>query len=216
MYNLITISSLFTLVVLWTYYKKSDNLLYKDGTTGNLAAWNFRHLAGIALLFIIPFFFMGFDTSFMNAGIYKGYTPSLLIVTGFILFNLSLFTGINLPAPVNVATTQKNNYFIAILFRVFFLAAYEYFFRGILLFTLISSTGVLLAVCIDTALYLMLHLLSDLPLVISTIPFGIFLCWITIETTSILPAILLHWLIALPQDAVAVQKITRSLIKVPI
>lgn len=75
---------------------------------------------------------------------------------------------------------------------IIYLAGYEYLFRGILLSSCITAFGVWPAIVINLALYSSLHLFKGLKEAAAAIPFGAFLCYITIESQSILPAILLH------------------------
>jgi membrane protease YdiL (CAAX protease family) len=80
---------------------------------------------------------------------------------------------------------------------IIYLAGYEYLFRGILLSGCINAFGVWLAIVINLALYSSLHLYKGLKEAIAAIPFGAFLCYITIESQSVIPAILIHSLQAI-------------------
>ncbi len=73
-----------------------------------------------------------------------------------------------------------------------YLAGYEYLFRGILLSGCITAFGVWPAIVINLALYSSLHLFKGLKEAAAAIPFGAFLCYITLESQSVLPAILIH------------------------
>jgi membrane protease YdiL (CAAX protease family) len=75
---------------------------------------------------------------------------------------------------------------------IIYLAGYEYLFRGILLSGCINAFGVWPAIVINLALYSSMHLYKGLKEAVATIPFGFFLCYITIESHSVLPAILIH------------------------
>ena len=75
---------------------------------------------------------------------------------------------------------------------IIYLAGYEYLFRGILLSSCTIAFGVWPAIVINLALYSSMHLYKGLKEAVATIPFGFFLCYITIESHSILPAILIH------------------------
>jgi membrane protease YdiL (CAAX protease family) len=80
---------------------------------------------------------------------------------------------------------------------IIYLAGYEYLFRGILLSGCINAFGVWPAIAINLALYSSLHLYKGLKEAVAAIPFGAFLCYITIESQSVVPAILIHSLQAI-------------------
>ncbi len=75
---------------------------------------------------------------------------------------------------------------------ILYLTGYEYLFRGILLWGCINAFGIWPAVVINLALYSTLHLPKGLKEAFAAIPFGALLCYLTIESSSILPAIILH------------------------
>jgi membrane protease YdiL (CAAX protease family) len=73
-----------------------------------------------------------------------------------------------------------------------YLSGYEYLFRGILLLGCYHAFGFWPAITINLALYSALHLPKGMKEAIAAIPFGAFICFLTIESQSILPAIYLH------------------------
>ena len=75
-----------------------------------------------------------------------------------------------------------------------YLFAYEYLFRGILLFGCYEAFGLWPAVTINLALYSALHLPKGLKESAAAIPFGALICWFTLDSGSILPAVFLHFL----------------------
>jgi membrane protease YdiL (CAAX protease family) len=75
---------------------------------------------------------------------------------------------------------------------VLYLAGYEFLFRGVLLMGTYTAWGLWPAVVINLALYSALHLPKGLKEAAATIPFGALVCYLTIESQSILPAIILH------------------------
>lgn len=75
---------------------------------------------------------------------------------------------------------------------VLYLAGYEFMFRGMLLFGCYYAFGLWPAVTINLALYTALHLPKGIKETIGAIPFGALICYVTIESQSILPAIILH------------------------
>ena len=73
-----------------------------------------------------------------------------------------------------------------------YLTGYEYLFRGILLFTCYEAFGLWPAVVINLALYSALHLPKGMKEAVAAIPFGALLCYLTLESHSILAAIFIH------------------------
>jgi membrane protease YdiL (CAAX protease family) len=75
---------------------------------------------------------------------------------------------------------------------VLYLVGYEYLFRGLLLLGCYQAFGLWPAIVINLALYAALHLPKGLKESVATLPFGALVCYLTLETGSILPAIFLH------------------------
>lgn len=89
------------------------------------------------------------------------------------------------------------NYF---LFRVLFLVAYEFFFRGVLLFDIAMVAGITISISINIIFYVVLHLFDNRQTIIGAVPFGLLLCWLSWETQSIWPAVVLHLVLALTYE----------------
>jgi membrane protease YdiL (CAAX protease family) len=83
---------------------------------------------------------------------------------------------------------------------ILYLSGYEYLFRGLLLFSCFNAFGLWPAVVINLALYSTLHLPKGIKEAIAAVPFGAVLCYLTLESNSILPAILLHSVQAISCD----------------
>ncbi len=73
-----------------------------------------------------------------------------------------------------------------------YLAGYEFMFRGVLLFPLTETMGAWSAVAVNTVLYSATHIPKGRDEAIGAIPLGFLLCWVTLQTTSLWPAILVH------------------------
>ena len=85
--------------------------------------------------------------------------------------------------------TQGGKYF---LIRVVFLLAYEFFFRGVLFFSLLEFNGLFTAVVITTVLYVLIHIFDPKKEIFGAIPFGIVLCLFSYFTNSIWIAFIIH------------------------
>ncbi|MFZ8837278.1 MAG: CPBP family intramembrane glutamic endopeptidase [Flavobacteriales bacterium] len=93
---------------------------------------------------------------------------------------------------VQAKTWTKNTMVVNWLGWAFYLAGYEFLFRGVLLFPLVQELGAWPAVAINTVLYSATHVPKGRDEAIGAIPLGFLLCWVTIETGSLWPATLVH------------------------
>ena len=80
---------------------------------------------------------------------------------------------------------------------IIYLTAYEYLFRGLLLFSCLEAFGLWPAIVINLALYASLHLPKGMKEATAAIPFGALICYLTIESHSIVPAVFIHSLQAI-------------------
>jgi len=85
-----------------------------------------------------------------------------------------------------------------------YLFAYELLFRGLLLFTCVDAFGVWPAIAINIALYSAVHLPKGAAETIGALPFGLLICYITLTTGTIWVAVVVHWVLALSNDYLAV------------
>jgi len=85
-----------------------------------------------------------------------------------------------------------------------YLLAYELLFRGILLFSCERALGALTAIAINTAIYSLVHIPKGIKETLGAIPFGIFLCIITLYTGNIWVAVFVHVILALSNDYIAI------------
>lgn len=81
--------------------------------------------------------------------------------------------------------------------RVLFLIAYEFWIRGILLFSLLTAFGMYWAILINVPLYAGLHAFSGKKEFLGSIFFGVILCMLSIWTENVWPAALIHLALSL-------------------
>ncbi len=89
------------------------------------------------------------------------------------------------------------------LATVSYLFAYELLFRGILLTACVESLGVWPAIVINVALYSAVHLPKGPAETIGAIPFGLLICYITLSTGTIWVAVIIHVILSLSNDYLA-------------
>lgn len=154
------------------------------------------------VLFLLPFFFVSADLDFLLApprhfenGIFVTAWLSLLLLIFYIAINSAKkFKITRLQFPNQALNTAKSIQYMAV--RLAFLFCYELYFRGVLLFTLLEYTPLVWAICINSALYFIIHLFDSKQEIIGTLPFGIILCLISYYTKSIWPAFIMHAMLA--------------------
>jgi len=95
------------------------------------------------------------------------------------------------------------NYFFL---RIFFLVAYEAWFRGCLINSCIAYGNVPLAIVINIVLYAALHLVNGRSEVVACLPFGLLLCTFSIWMNAAWPAILIHTVFTLSYEIHLVKK----------
>jgi membrane protease YdiL (CAAX protease family) len=85
---------------------------------------------------------------------------------------------------------------LSLFFWALYLAGYEFFFRGFLFFGTIEAFGFWPAVIINLLFYSAVHRLHNVQEALAAIPFGFLICIITYYSASVLPAILIHIVLA--------------------
>jgi hypothetical protein len=172
-----------------------DNIL-----NGNGSLWilNIKYLIGI-ILFTIPllqWIYWGNSTN-----IFSGIKLNISgIVIWILAMLLSIFSVIK--ASRNQIKTLATNKFAinhtsqdwtgTLLLRTFFLLMYEIFMRGVFLFASIELLDIPLAVLLNVSVYFIMHIYSNRKTLLGTIPFGLVLCWLSIQLNSVWPVALLH------------------------
>lgn len=106
------------------------------------------------------------------------------------------------------SSATLNQGFLYFIIRTLFLFSYEFFFRGVLLFTLIASTTLITAILICTLLYMLIHAFDSKAEIIGALPFGIILCLLTYYTGNIWAAFVLHVILSGVYEVTMFKKLT--------
>lgn len=85
-----------------------------------------------------------------------------------------------------------------------YLLAYEFIFRGLLLFAFVPSYGITTAIIINVALYSAFHLPNGKSEAIAAIPFGLILCFVSLSSGTFITAFLLHYAFAVSTEMFSV------------
>jgi len=76
--------------------------------------------------------------------------------------------------------------------RILFLFSYEFFFRGVIFFSLLQFFDLYISIFITTILYVLIHSFDSKAEILGAIPFGILLCILSYYTNSIWIAFIIH------------------------
>jgi membrane protease YdiL (CAAX protease family) len=167
---------------------------------------------------ILGFIFFGIVPVLIVLLIYKSSLDEygMIFQTGFssVLF-IFIFAGLVVFINFLHAKSKKNlsiypqirskdwNYSILVLSAfswIMYLFAYEFMFRGFLLFSCINDLGIVIAIFINVILYSLAHLTKGKREFIGAIPMGIILCVISVHFKSFLPAFWIHCFLAISNE----------------
>lgn len=81
-----------------------------------------------------------------------------------------------------------------------YLLAYEFLFRGFLLFSSVPFIGLWPSIILNTLIYALVHIPKGYKETLGAIPFGILLCYLTYKTNSIWIAVFTHIIMALSSE----------------
>ena len=90
------------------------------------------------------------------------------------------------------------------VFWILYLAAYEFAFRGFLLFPMILEYGFIMAVIINSSIYALAHIYKGPGEAFGAFFLGILLCIIAVETNSFVIPFVVHVILAIGNDMAAV------------
>ena len=188
-----------------------DKFQKKYGITRAQEFWiHFRQITGFIFLGVIPFLVVliilrgklkvyGLSLSFNSEVLCYTVILSILIVS------INFFAS---KSPVNLKKyplikTKIWNLkllLISLLGWIIYLLAYEFLFRGFLLFTCIQSFGIWPAIIINIMVYSLAHVMQGLNEAAGAVPFGLILCFIVVLSGTIWPAFLLHVVLAISNE----------------
>lgn len=81
-----------------------------------------------------------------------------------------------------------------------FIIAYEFLFRGFLLFACLPLMGPIVAIAVNVLIYALAHVHKGTDETLGSVPFGILLCWITLSTGTIWAVVGIHLIMTLSAD----------------
>ena len=118
--------------------------------------------------------------------------------------NLAVYPMIRRPAP-----WSRGLLFRSALSWTAYLLAYEFMFRGFLLFTTARELGVVTAVVINISLYVLAHIHKGLVESLGSILMGFLLCHICLEAGNMWPAVIVHVMLGLGNEWLSLRWLKR-------
>ncbi len=195
---------------------KVQNVASAISIKNGLMLINIKHLIGI-ILFGIIFYLMA--PQYRTLLVIQEF-PGLILL---LLFLVTVFTSAVLAAKsakdknifqsetIQLSINNKSLYFII---RIVFLFSYEFFFRGVLFFSLLEMHGLFIAITMTTLLYVLIHIFDTRTEIIGAIPFGIILCLFSYFTHSIWMAFIIHMTLSAVYELSILKQLSHN-IKLP-
>jgi len=217
-----SISYLLFFAILLFSKRLDGNRLFDDrGSVSNRSMLLFLHVAGIALLGILTVCFFGSRLPEIVFGKNPSGDLPVLISGSFVIITI-IIAPIVAEKKFSMLHFNKSrvdsfspmfiaNYFVL---RILFLFAYEIWFRGYVLTDCITSWGIAVAVPINIAFYVLLHIVNGKDEMRSCVPLGLLLCMLCIWTGAAWPAIAIHIALAISYEAHLVRRINKPSISV--
>jgi membrane protease YdiL (CAAX protease family) len=122
----------------------------------------------------------------------------LILIAGYL--NASSPANLALYPQIRAGTWTRRILWLNALSWTAFLLAYEFLFRGLLLFSSLAVMDPWLAMSLNVSLYAFAHFYKGPFEVFGAIPFGFLLCYITIVTGNIWSALVIHLVMALSNE----------------
>lgn len=174
----------------------------------------YQRLAGFLMFGLLPVIIVVFsDSLFQEFGL-KAPNASTFLWALLLMSLIILINYFNASSPQNLAMypqirrTEWSYSLLAVsaLSWLAYIIAYEFLFRGYLLFSAIPIVGLWPAIIINTIIYSLVHFHKGLKEMIGSLPFGIILCYLCYLTGNIWIAVLAHSTMVLSNEWFSIAK----------
>jgi len=201
-----------TLLFLIYHFLSENNYVKKSLVkgTGNSRFIISRRLLGLVLFGIIPLFLlMGFHAKPINSfGLtldnlsysllwILGLTPVILLMN---FFNAPKKDNLLMYPQIREKLWSKSLLIASSASWIAYLTGYEFMFRGFLLFSCFYALDAPSAIAINVCIYSLVHLPKGMKETLGAIPLGLLLSYLTLESNSILIALVVHIIMALSNE----------------
>lgn len=178
--------------------------------TYSLYKITFIRILAFLLYGIIPFFILFFNKNveLVDFGLnFKNKLTNIwwvfilcLILVSLNYFNRKKSDNLKLYPQIRNKEWSIKLVIISSLGWVLYLCAYEFMFRGFLLYGSLYAFGKYIAILINIGIYSLAHIPKGKKEAFGAIPFGLVLCLLTLQSGNILAAFLIHITIALSNE----------------
>ena len=170
----------------------------------------FRQISGFIFLGCIPFMVLliilpgrladyGLSLSIgMNTLYYTVILSAIIIIINF--FASKSASNLRKYPLIRVKTWSIKLLIFSSLGWIIYLLAYEFLFRGFLLFSCIHTFGIWPSIIINILVYSFAHIPQGIKETAGAVPFGLLLCFLTILSGTIWPAFILHIVLAISNE----------------
>jgi len=216
LYYLLATSFLIYFVISYIYKIVNVNNVEKSlMNEKGLLLINLRHILGIVLFGIMFFLLLPNYRGLMTTIEIPSLNILLLLSTVVII---SAFISYYSAKKILKNKTEKSHYhtdqvWIYFIIRILFLLSYEFFFRGVLFFSILEVNNIIIAILVCTFLYVLIHAFDSRAEIIGAIPFGIILCLFSYFTNSIWPAFIIHITLSGVYEISIFNQLTRKTLK---
>ena len=188
----------------------------KSSETGNkLFVFFFRKLSGFLILGVLPaILYFGFlEASGDKFGVTFTHLKSsfiiiagLIILTGFVLYFHHKRNPGKSTLQFNPAEWNISMFMLNALGWSLYLIAYEFLFRGILLFECYEAFGFWPALAINISIYSAIHMVSGKDQTIGALVFGAIACYFALSRGTLLIPVFMHLSLSLLSDYYSIRK----------
>ena len=132
------------------------------------------------------------------------FTISIAVITANVLnSNASMF---ELYPKVTLAAFRKSYFLLNTISWIVYLFVYEMYLRGVLLIAIAEATNIYFSVVLNILFYAWLHIFKGKFEFYGSIVAGLVFCILTLVLNSVIPAIVIHIVMALSTDYIAISK----------
>lgn len=184
----------------------------------NLALFLFRKLTGFFILGVVPaiLYFGLLNGSGDKFGVsFNHLISSFLLIAGLVLLTAVILYFHHRRKP-HMSTLQLNPpewsislFVVNTLGWGMYLIAYEFLFRGILLFECFEVLGFWPAVAINVSIYSAIHMVYGKAQTIGAIVFGILACYFALSRETLLIPVFMHLSLSILSDYYSVRKLQK-------
>ncbi len=205
----ISIVLLGTLVFFYFYYYFAHSEYLKRKAPSELKLFLSRKLSGFIVLGVIPgiLYFLIIKPAVSFKDMFNGNFPSSIYVIISLVTIIFLITYLNQKSnphrsSLKMKISEWNFYLFGInaLGWIIYLSAYEFLFRGILLFECYENFGFWPAIAINVVIYSAIHMVNSKEEAIGALFFGTIACYFTLWQGTILIPLMMHIALSLSSD----------------